>query len=63
MNGYHHYGKIWFPEEEEVLECFHDFGNVFDVFAIDHSLVRRCYGWPFTSSKFKDLQVFVRSSC
>ena len=34
VRGYHYYGSIWFPEKEEQLDCSHDFGNVFDVFAI-----------------------------
>ena len=34
VRGYHYYGSIWFPEKEEKLDCSHDFGNVFDVFAI-----------------------------
>ena len=34
VKGYHYYGSIWFPEKEEQLDCSHDFGNVFDVFAI-----------------------------
>ena len=31
---YHYSGSIWFPEKEEQLDFSHDFGNVFDVFAI-----------------------------
>ena len=34
VRGYHYYGSIWFQEKEEQLGCSHDFGNVFDVFAI-----------------------------
>ena len=34
VRGCHYYGKIWFPKKEEQLDCSHDFGNVFDVFAI-----------------------------
>ena len=34
VRGYHYYGKTWFPQEGEVLQCLHEFGNVFDVFAI-----------------------------
>ena len=34
VKGYHYYDSIWFPEKEEQLDCSHDFGNVFDVFAI-----------------------------
>ena len=37
VRGYHYYGGIWFPEKEEQLDCPHDFGNVFDVFAIKTS--------------------------
>ena len=32
--GYHYYSSIWFPEKEEQLNCSHDCGNVFDVYAI-----------------------------
>ena len=34
VRGYHYYGSIWFPEKKEQLDCSHDFGNVFYVFAI-----------------------------
>ena len=34
VRGYHYYGSIWFPEKGEKLDCSHNFGNVFDVFAI-----------------------------
>ena len=34
FRGYHYYRSIWFPEKEEQLDCSHDFGNLFDVFAI-----------------------------
>ena len=34
VRGYHYYCSIWFPEKEEQLNFSHDFGNVFDVFAI-----------------------------
>lgn len=33
VRGYHYYCKID-PEEEEVLQCLYDLGNVFDAFAI-----------------------------
>ena len=34
VRGYHYYGSICFPEKGEQLDCSHDFGNVFHVFAI-----------------------------
>ena len=34
VRGYHCYGSICFGEKEEQLNCSHNFGNVFDVFAI-----------------------------
>ena len=34
VRGYHYYRSVWLPQESEVLECHHDFGNVFDMFAI-----------------------------
>ena len=34
VRGYHFYQNIWSPLESEVLECHHEFGNVFDMFAI-----------------------------
>ena len=34
VRGYHYNGSIWCPEKEEQVDCSHDFGNVFDVFAI-----------------------------
>ena len=48
VRGYHYYDSIWFPEKEEQLDCSHDFGNVFDVFAIktcklDGTVVGTCH--------------------
>ena len=34
IRGYHVYGKVWDPSEEEFLECLHEPGNMFDIFAI-----------------------------
>ena len=34
VRGYHHYRKTWFPQESEVLNCYHEFENTFDMFAI-----------------------------
>ena len=34
IRGYHVYGKDWFPVEEEELLCYHEIGNIFDIFAI-----------------------------
>ena len=36
VRGYHHY-RIIFPQESEVLDCYHDFGNTFDMFTIKTS--------------------------
>ena len=34
IRGYHYYRQFWNPQVSEVLQCAHDFGNVFDIFAI-----------------------------
>ena len=34
IRGYHYYERYWNPQESEVLKCTHEFGNVFDIFAI-----------------------------
>ena len=34
VRGYHHYRNAWFPQESEVLDCYHEFENTFDMFAI-----------------------------
>ena len=34
IRGYHVYRKVWDPSEEEFLECLHEPGNMFDLFAI-----------------------------
>ena len=36
VRGYHHYRNT-FPQESEVLDCYHDFGNTFDMFAMKMS--------------------------
>ena len=32
--GYHHYRNTWFPQQSEVLDCYHEFENTFNMFAI-----------------------------
>ena len=34
VRGYHYYRKYWSPNEDETLNCFHEPGNSFDIFAI-----------------------------
>ena len=34
VRGYHHYQKYWSPKEHETLNCYHEPGNPFDIFAI-----------------------------
>ena len=34
IRGYHYYRQLWNPQVSKVLQCVHDFGNVFDIFAI-----------------------------
>ena len=34
VRGYHHYRNTRFPQESEVLDCYHEFENTFDMFAI-----------------------------
>ena len=34
VRGYHYYRRYWSPIENETLQCFHESGNPFDVFAI-----------------------------
>ena len=34
VRGFHFYRQTWNPQEEEVLQCLHEIGNIFDVFAI-----------------------------
>ena len=34
VRGYHHYKNTWFLQESEVLVCYHEFENTFDMFAI-----------------------------
>ena len=34
VRGFHYYQKIWLPKEEEILNCYHERDNAFDVFAI-----------------------------
>ena len=34
VRGYHYYRPYWSPIENETLQCFHESGNPFDVFAI-----------------------------
>ena len=37
VRGYHYYRCYWSPIENETLQCFHESGNLFDVFAIKTS--------------------------
>ena len=34
LTGHHHYRNTWFPQESEVLDCYHEFENTFNMFAI-----------------------------
>ena len=34
VQGYQYYCKFWSPTKNEVLKCFHERGNPFDIFAI-----------------------------
>ena len=34
VRGYRYYRHSWDPQDGEVLRCFHELGNIFDVFAI-----------------------------
>ena len=34
VRGYHHNRITWFPQQSEVLDCSHEFGNTFDMVAI-----------------------------
>ena len=34
LRGFHYYQKIWCPREGEVLNCYHERDDAFDVFAI-----------------------------
>ena len=34
VRGYHYYRKYWSPKEHETLNCYHDPGNSFNIFAI-----------------------------
>ena len=34
IRGFHYYQRIWSPRENEELNCLHEQGNVFDIFAI-----------------------------
>ena len=34
VRGYHYYRKYWSPKEHETLNCYHEPGNPFDIFAI-----------------------------
>ena len=34
VRGYHFYKRAWQPQENEVLHCFHEYGNIHDMFAI-----------------------------
>ena len=34
VRGYHHYRNTWFPQDPEVLDCYYEFENTFDMFAV-----------------------------
>ena len=34
MRGFHYYSKIWSPKEGEILNCYHERDNAFDIFVI-----------------------------
>ena len=34
VRGFHYFRNTWSPQESEVLECYHEFANAFDRFAI-----------------------------
>ena len=34
VRGFHYYKRFWNPEPEQVLNCFHEINNPFDIFAI-----------------------------
>ena len=34
VRGYH-YKNTWFPQKSEVLDCYHQFENTFDMFSIE----------------------------
>ena len=34
VRGFHAYRKFWIPEKGQLLNCFHESGNVFDLLAI-----------------------------
>ena len=34
VRGFHVYRASWQPEENEILECYHEQGNIWDIFAI-----------------------------
>ena len=34
VRGFHVYRRFWTPEKSQLLNCFHESGNVFDPFAI-----------------------------
>ena len=34
VRGFHYYKRFWNPEPEQVLNCFHEVNNPFDIFAI-----------------------------
>ena len=34
VRGFHYYRSFWSPQPEQILKCFHEIGNAFDIFAI-----------------------------
>ena len=34
IRGYHVYRDVWQPQQNEILVCYHEYGNIYDMFAI-----------------------------
>ena len=34
IRGYHFYRNVWQPQKSEILACYHEYGNIYDMFAI-----------------------------
>ena len=49
VRGYHYYRKYWSPKEHETLNCYHEPGNPFDIFAIKTEVQR----WKLTSNQYR----------
>ena len=44
VRGFHVYRNCWNPQENEVLNCFHESNNPFDMFAIKFVNKKRTKG-------------------